>query len=92
MQWSVNLSKKVVKALNRLPENVKFSLIALIREIEVKGPVRGNWPNYSRLGSNRHHCHLKKGKTTYIAIWQVIDKEIRIVEVNYVGTHEKAPY
>jgi len=60
MQWSVNLSKKVVKALNRLPENVKFSLIALIREIEVKGPVRGNWPNYSRLGSNRHHCHLKK--------------------------------
>ena len=92
MQWSVNLSKKVVKALNRLPENVKFSLIALIREIEVKGPARGNWPNYSGLGGNRHHCHLKKGKTTYVAIWQVIDKKIRIVEVNYVGTHEKAPY
>jgi len=92
MQWSVNLSKKIVKALNKLPENVKFGLIALIREIEVKGPVRGNWPNYSRLGDNRHHCHLKKGKTTYVAIWQVIDKKIRIVEVNYVGTHEKAPY
>ncbi|MBW1746676.1 MAG: cytotoxic translational repressor of toxin-antitoxin stability system [Deltaproteobacteria bacterium] len=26
--------------------------------------------------------------------WQneVIDKEIRLVEVSYVGTHEKAPY
>lgn len=92
MQWGVNLSKKVAKALNRLPQNVKFSIIALIREIEVKGPVRGNWPNYSKLGGNRHHCHLKKGKIAYVAIWQVIDKKIRIVEVNYVGTHEKAPY
>ena len=92
MQWSVNLSKKAVKALKKLPENVKISFIALIREIEANGPVRGNWPNYSRLGGNRHHCHLRKGKTTYVAVWQVIDKEIRIVEVSYVGTHEKAPY
>ena len=92
MHWTVNLSKKVAKALNKLPENVKFSLIASIREIEDRGPVRGNWPNYSRLGGNRHHCHLKKGKTTYVAIWQVIDKEIRIVEVSFVGTYEKASY
>jgi mRNA-degrading endonuclease HigB of HigAB toxin-antitoxin module len=37
-------------------------------------------------------CHLKKGQPTYVAVWQVIDKEIRIVEIKYVGTHEKAPY
>ena len=92
MQWSVNLSGRVVKKLTKLPETVKTSLVALIRDIQDKGPVRGNWPNYSRLGGNRHHCHLKKGKTTYVAIWQIIDKEIRIVEVSYVGTHEKAPY
>jgi len=92
MQWSVNLSKKVAKKLKKLPENVKASLIALIRDIHEQGPVRGNWPNYSRLSGNRHHCHLKKGKTTYVAIWQVINQEIRIVEVSYVGTHEKAPY
>ena len=92
MQWSVNLSKRVVKALKKLPENVNASVIALIRDIESRGPVRGNWPNYSRLGGNRHHCHLKKGKTTYVAIWRVINKEIHIVEVSYVGTHEKAPY
>lgn len=42
MHWTVNLRKKVVKALKKLPENVKFSFIALIREIEAKGPVRGN--------------------------------------------------
>jgi mRNA-degrading endonuclease RelE of RelBE toxin-antitoxin system len=92
MQWNVNLSKKAVKQLKKLPENVKTSLIALIRDIQESGPVRGNWPNYSRLGPKRHHCHLKKGKTTYVAIWQVVDKEIHIVEVSYVGTHEKAPY
>ncbi len=27
-----------------------------------------------------------------VAVWEVIDKEIRIVEIKYVGTHEKAPY
>jgi hypothetical protein len=27
-----------------------------------------------------------------VAVWEVIDKEIRLVEVSYVGTHEKAPY
>lgn len=92
MKWHVNLSKKAVKQLKKLPEGVKASLIVLIRDIEEQGPVRGNWPNYSRLSGDRHHCHLRKGKTTYVAIWQVIDKEIHIVEVNYVGTHEKAPY
>lgn len=92
MKWYVHFSRKVVKQLKKLPENVKASLIVLTRDIEEQGPVRGNWPNYSRLGGHRHHCHLRKGKTTYVAIWQVIDKEIRIVEVNYVGTHEKAPY
>ena len=92
MKWQVNLSKKAVKQVKKLPEAVKASLIILIRDIEEQGPVRGNWPNYSRLGSSRHHCHLRKGKTSYVAVWQVIDKEIHIVEVTYVGTHEKAPY
>jgi hypothetical protein len=92
MPWIVQLSGRAVKQLARLPENVKASLIALIREIEVSGPVRGNWPNYGKLGPNWHHCHLKKGKTTYVAVWQVIDKHLTIVEIRYVGTHEKAPY
>ena len=55
------------------------------------GPVRGNWPHYSSLGPGRHHCHLKKGRPTYVAVWEVRDREQRIVEVTYVGTHERAP-
>nr|WP_244084818.1 hypothetical protein [Desulforhabdus sp. TSK] len=55
-------------------------------------PVRGNRQNYSVLGRDRHHCHLGKGRPTVVAVWEVRDKEIRLVEVAYAGTHEKAPY
>jgi hypothetical protein len=27
-----------------------------------------------------------------VAVWEVHDKTIKLVEVTYVGTHEKAPY
>ena len=71
---------------------VKTRLYYLMEEIAHSGPVRGNWANYSRLDEDTHHCHIKKGKPCYVAVWQVIDKEIRLIEVKYVGTHEKAPY
>lgn len=92
MGWTVDLKAKVVKQLKRLPQGVRNSLVALIRDIEANGPVRGNWSNYGKLDTNRHHCHLKKGHPTYVAIWQVVGKQIQLVEVIYVGTHEKAPY
>ncbi len=67
------------------------ALLMLMQDIETLGPVRGDWPNYGKLTGNRHHCHLKKGKPTYVAVWTV-DKETIKVEVTYAGTHEKAPY
>lgn len=75
-----------------MPEVVRKRLQLLLDEIELYGPVCGTWPNYSALTGNRHHCHLKMGHPTYVAVWQVADKSIRLVEVVYVGTHEKAPY
>lgn len=92
MQWEVCLSKRVVKSLPRLPGRVKDALFLLITEIENTGPVRGNWPNYSKLNPIRHHCHLKKGRPTYVAVWEVKNDKIKLVEVIYAGTHEKAPY
>jgi mRNA-degrading endonuclease RelE of RelBE toxin-antitoxin system len=90
--WSVNVSKRVVKQTAGLPEGVRKRLRRLLAQIEQFGPVRGNWPNYSALTGRRHHCHLKKGRPTYVAVWQVEDKPIRLVELIYAGTHEKAPY
>ncbi len=92
MGWIVYVSKKVQKQIKKLPQKVKSSLITLLREIEIQGPIRGNWSNYSYLGGNRYHCHLKKGNPTYVAVWEVTDKEIKFAEVSYVGTPEKAPY
>jgi hypothetical protein len=90
MAWTVEVNRRI--RVTVLPLRVQQSLVALLHEIELQGPVRGNWPNYGRLGPGRHHCHLKKGRPTYVAVWEVRDREQHIVEVTYVGTHEKAPY
>ena len=92
MPWTVEVHRRVQRQVAALPLRVQRSLVALIREIEARGPVRGNWPNYSTLGSGQHHCHLKKGRPTYVAVWEVADRAQRLVEVTYVGTHENAPY
>jgi hypothetical protein len=92
MEWTVTLSKKSKKSILVMPQKVRKTLAFLIREIELTGPVKGNWPNYSKLGKTKHHCHLKKGNSTYVAVWEVKNKAIRLVEVIYAGTHEKAPY
>jgi mRNA-degrading endonuclease RelE of RelBE toxin-antitoxin system len=92
MPWIVTYSRQAEKQWGKLPERIRGILDALILEIMTYGPVRGTWPNYSKLDGNRHHCHLKKGQPTYVAVWQVTDKTIKLVEVQYVGTHEKAPY
>lgn len=91
-RWSITLRKSAQKQFVSLPHKVKCGLVALIREMELDGPVRGNWPNYGKLADDIHHCHLKKGNPTYVAVWTVRDKQTRLIEVEYVGTHEKAPY
>jgi phage-related protein len=90
--WQVVLRKKAEKQVNALPQVVRENLYALLRDIEAYGPVRGDWPNYGKLGSGRHHCHIKRGRPVYVAVWEETEKAIRLVEVTYVGTHEKAPY
>ena len=92
MIWTVTYSRQAEKQRNILPKRVKAILDALILEITAGGPVRGTWKSYSILSNGNHHCHLKKGKPTYVAVWQVTDKTIKLVEVKYVGTHERAPY
>jgi len=91
MKWRVTIHKAVEKKLAKLPGKVLDALSRLLADIEIWGPVRGNWPNYSKLADGRHHCHLKKGNPTYVAVWNE-DKDTITVEVVYVGTHEKAPY
>ncbi len=92
MKWKVFIRDRVEKKIPLLPRAVRDRLIALLLEIENCGPVRGNWPNYGKLGRGVHHCHLKKGRPTWVAVWEVKDDKACLVEVIYAGTHEKAPY
>jgi mRNA-degrading endonuclease RelE of RelBE toxin-antitoxin system len=92
LSWRIVLSSKAAKLYRDLPEQIKETMIFLIREIELLGPVRGTWKNYGKLGRDSHHCHLKSGHPTYVACWRVLSKTERFVEVYYVGSHEKAPY
>ena len=87
----VQLHRKAEKQAAVLPRKVLDILFELMREIRIAGPIRGNWPNYGKLTGNRHHCHLKKGKPTYVAVWTE-DKDTITVEIIYAATHEKAPY
>ena len=91
--WQVVIGVRVQKKmLPKLPDAVQLQLARLVKEISLLGPVRGDWPNYSALGDKQHHCHLKKGRPTYVACWRVENNKVRLVEVYYAGTHEKAPY
>ena len=94
MMWTVTYSKKAERQYNNLPSVVQDRLDLLTAELEQLGPVCGNWKNYSKLEgkTKRHHCHIKTGKPTYVAVWEEIDCEVKLVEVIYAGTHEKAPY
>jgi len=92
MAWIVSYSKKAEKQYLKLPQAMQDRIDFLTAEIENMGPIRGNWKNYSKLGEHRHHCHIKTGRPTYVAVWEVTNEAVKLVEVVYAGTHEKAPY
>jgi hypothetical protein len=89
-KWTVEVIGQAKKAKDCLPDNIKAALTLLIDDLK-KRPDPYNWPNFSKLSKYHYHCHLKKGKPTYVACWSV-NKEEKLVEVYYAGTHEKAPY
>jgi len=90
--WQIEFTPKARKQFKKLPLAVKELSVLLVKEMELLGLTRGNWPNFSKLSKVEYHCHLKKGKPTYVASWEVVNKKIKLIEVYYVGTHEKAPY
>ena len=92
MAWQVTLHPKVQKALPKLPARIRDAFSLLVKDIRISGPIRGDWGHYGKLSNGRHHCHIKKGRPTYVAVWQEVDGKIQLIEVTYVGTHEKAPY
>ena len=89
MQWTVLIKKKVAKDLKKLPKEVQLLAQFLVEDLISDGPIQFTWKNYSRLQGNTYHCHLNY---SYVACWEVTDKNIKLIEVYYVGSREKAPY
>lgn len=89
MNWTVRIKKKVQKKVRKLPQNLKDVLESLVVDLEDRGPVRGDWPNYSKLSDGSHHCHLNY---SYVAVWIEENRQLNLIEVVYVGSREDAPY
>jgi hypothetical protein len=89
MDWTVGATKKAAKQMKRLSPKLQDILKMLIKDIRVSGPVRGDWPNYSKLADGSHHCHLNY---SHVACWQVDGGNVKLVEVYYVGSRKDAPY
>jgi len=95
MAWTVNFSTKAAKQVTKLPAKIAERLDALCIRIEATGPMQHTLSHFGKLKNwpgEAYHCHLNNGRPTYVAVWQVEQDSVQVVEVIYAGTHEKAPY
>ncbi len=92
MNWTVTITKKARKQREKLPKDIQELFDTFLLNLRDFGAYQPNWHNFGKLHKNKYHCHIKKGNPTYVVVWELVDKEIRLIEVNYVGTHENAPY
>lgn len=92
--WIVEFTPKARRQARRLPKKIQDVLALLVTDLRIAGAVCPQWPHFGKLQgrSGEFHCHLNKGKPRYVAVWGEVEGEIQLIEVRYVGTHEKAPY
>ena len=94
MIWDIRLTAKARRNLSKIPLGVREALQMLLADLEYSGPIKSNWPHYGKISGWKdcYHCHLQKGRPTYVAVWQVVRQTEKLIEVKYIGTHEKARY
>jgi len=86
--FEVTMTKRARKGMAKMPA-LQVSLLArLVKDLKESGPVQRQWLNYSKLGGNKHHCHLSYH---WVACWEETATGVRI-EVYYAGSRESAPY
>lgn len=96
--WSVDLARDAKKQYKKLERcglkrpSIIDTIDLLVMDLQAKGPHLPDWPNYGSLKEGCFHCHLRKGKPTFVACWEIVDKKTKKIKVYYVGSHEGAPY
>ena len=80
MIWKIIIPTKVGKKILKLPKSVQAAMLLLVRDLEQHGPATsGGWKNYSKLQGitgDKRHCHLSKGRPTYVCCWEV--RELKV--------------
>ena len=94
MVWTVQFSAKAAKQAEGLAARVRVSLKALVRDLQTNGPILPHWPHFGKLAApgGCYHCHLHQGRPTYVVVWKITNKAMKVLEIRYVGTHEGAHY
>jgi mRNA-degrading endonuclease YafQ of YafQ-DinJ toxin-antitoxin module len=87
-KYVVKIPKNLGKITRDMPKNAVETLSLLIDDIRDSGPIQPKYRNFSKLGNYTYHCHLAYH---WVACWRSKNGEY-IVEVEYVGSREKAPY
>ena len=72
----------------KMPRREQKRFANLVEDLERKGPIRSEWPNFSKPSEQQYHCHLSY---SWVTRWHVEDSVLEI-EVYYAGSREKAPY
>ena len=102
MATEVHFSSKAHKAKEKLSEDYQAVVDLLVQDLrETQGKPHGRgWDNcgpVKQLGDDMMHCHLSKRKPRIVVIWKVSHSKTEnisscICTIEYIGTHEKAPY
>lgn len=87
-QYCVKVTQKTKKMIEKMPAKIQDIFVLLVEDIKEKGAIRSEWKNFSDLGENKYHCHLKY---KWVACWKW-EKGTFVVEVYYAGSRENAPY
>jgi hypothetical protein len=97
-EFVVKIPKNIGRITRDMPWNAVETFKKLVKDIRDTGPVQPRYRNYCKLGEYTFHCHLAY---SWVACWRCeqgkknaagADTVTIIVEVEYVGSREKAPY
>ena len=86
--YSVKVKKAAIKKIAKAPESVQILFDELIGDLKESGPIQKEWPNFSKLGGSKYHCHLCY---SWVACWY-FESDYMEIEVYYAGSREDAPY
>jgi mRNA-degrading endonuclease RelE of RelBE toxin-antitoxin system len=86
--YRVIIRKSAIKSVQKMPKKIQFIFESLVDDLIERGPIRREWPNFSKLGKNEYHCHLSH---KWVACWYYENDSV-IIEVYYAGSRENAPY